>query len=37
LGHATESATEQARRLLAALLEGAEIAELGRMLAKLNS
>lgn len=37
LGEATEAATEQARRLLAARLEGAEIAELGRILAKLNS
>ena len=37
LRDATESAAEQARRLLTARLEASEIAELGRILAKLNS
>lgn len=37
LGDATQAATEQARRLLTARLDEAEIAELGRILAKLNS
>ena len=37
LGDATLAATEQARRLLTARLDEAEIAELGRILAKLNS
>ena len=37
LGDATEVAAEQARRMLTARLEEAEVAELGRILAKLNS